>query len=86
MKGLNPYHKKKLLDSNFYKLDFEFNKDKKEIYFATYLANLANYDAIDIAFDLELVQQVKEAINNSNMQLKEDFNISHIDPLIVVLI
>ena len=84
MKGLNSYYKKKLLDSNFYKLDFEFNKDKKEIYFATYLANLANYDAIDIAFDLELVQQVKEAINNSNMQLKEDFNISHIDPLIVV--
>ena len=84
MKGLNSYYKKKLLDSDFYKLDFEFNKVKKEIYFATYLANLANYDAIDIAFDLELVQQVKDAINNSNMQLREDFNISHIDPLIVV--
>lgn len=84
MKGLNSYHKKKLLDSNFYKLDFEFNKVKKEIYFASYLANLGNYDAIDIAFDLELFQKVKQAINNSNTKLKEELNTYRKFPLIFV--
>ena len=75
MKGLNSYHKKRLLDSNFYKLDFEFNKNKKEIYFASYLANFGSFNAIDVTVDIELVQKVKEAIRfaefvtNTNNQL-----------------
>ncbi len=84
MKGLNSYHKKKLLDSNFYKLDFEFNKSKNQIYLASCLATIGNYDAIDISFDLELLLKVKEAVNNSHKNLKDELNISQKFPLVFV--
>lgn len=84
MKGLNSYHKKKLLDSNFYKLDFEFNKSKNQIYLASCLATIGNYDAIDISFDLELLRKVKEAVNNSHKNLKDELNISQNFPLVFV--
>ena len=84
MKCLNAYHKKKLLDSNFYKLDFEFSKSKNQIYLASCLATLGNFDAIDISFDLELLLKVKEAINNSHKKLKDELNISQNFPLVFV--
>tara|TARA_Y100000589_G_C27196559_1_gene647081 strand:+ start:6355 stop:7122 length:768 start_codon:yes stop_codon:yes gene_type:complete len=84
MKGLNSYHKKKLLESNFYKLDFEFKKIKKYSHFTSFLDNLTNFDAIDIAFDLELFQVVKKTIRKSNKKLKEEFNKSYKYPLIFV--
>ena len=65
MINLIEYHNNKILKSEFHKLDFELNQDNKEIYFASYLANLANFGAIDITFNLEIIKVVKEAINNS---------------------
>ena len=64
------HHKNQLFKSSFHKLDFEFNKSKEDVYNYSVVAYLADFGAIDISFDLEILKVVKNAFRKQKIFIK----------------
>lgn len=86
MKNFIDHHKNKLFKSSFHKLDFEFSKLKEDIYKYSSLAYLADFGAVDISFDLEILNIVNNAFIKTANSFKDVENKIIERPLIFVSI
>lgn len=68
---LSDIYNTRLKEASFYKIDFQLNYSKEELYPLILLAYLADISAIGINFDLDLITTFKESINNAYIKSRK---------------